>query len=68
MYNYYSVFVYRWHAGVRPETHDGQGSSTGARGEETINAGGEAQVSDANARREQRVQPDTAAIERGNQR
>lgn len=60
--------VYRWHAGVGPKADDGQRGATGAGGEKTVDAGGKTQVSDADARGQQRVQPDAAAVERGHQR
>lgn len=58
----------RWYAGVGQKTDNGQRSAASVGSEKTIDAGGKAQVSDANAWRQQRVQSNAKAIECGHQR
>lgn len=58
----------RWHASIRQKVDDGQGGEAGAGGQTSVHAGGKTQVSDANVRRQQCVQPDTTAVKRRHQR
>jgi len=62
------AYVCRRYAGVGQKADYGQRSAASVGSEETVDAGREAQVSDANAWRQQRVQSNATAIERGHQR